>query len=53
MTDTTDTTTLATGALVTAATDADMRALGRRIAGLLRPGDLLIMSGPLAPERPP
>ncbi|MBB6169968.1 tRNA threonylcarbamoyladenosine biosynthesis protein TsaE [Nocardiopsis mwathae] len=47
MTDTTDTTTLATGALVTAATDADMRALGRRIAGLLRPGDLLIMSGPL------
>ncbi|MFD0774882.1 tRNA (adenosine(37)-N6)-threonylcarbamoyltransferase complex ATPase subunit type 1 TsaE [Streptomonospora algeriensis] len=34
-------------AFVTAETDAAMRALGRRIAGLLRPGDLLVLSGPL------
>ncbi|MBV2367064.1 tRNA (adenosine(37)-N6)-threonylcarbamoyltransferase complex ATPase subunit type 1 TsaE [Streptomonospora nanhaiensis] len=34
-------------AFVTADTDAAMRALGRHIAGLLRPGDLLILSGPL------
>ncbi len=30
-----------------AGTDADTRALGQRIAGLVRPGDLVIMSGPL------
>ncbi|CAM3843774.1 tRNA (adenosine(37)-N6)-threonylcarbamoyltransferase complex ATPase subunit type 1 TsaE [Nocardiopsis rhodophaea] len=47
MTDTTETTTLGATALVTAETDASMRNLGKRIAGLLRPGDLLIMSGPL------
>ena len=29
------------------ATDADMRALGRRLAALLRPGDLVILAGPL------
>ena len=29
------------------ATDADMRDLGRRLAALLRPGDLVILSGPL------
>jgi len=29
------------------ATDADMRDLGRRLAPLLRPGDLVILSGPL------
>jgi tRNA threonylcarbamoyladenosine biosynthesis protein TsaE len=29
------------------ATDADMRDLGRRLAALLRPGDLMILSGPL------
>jgi len=34
-------------AFLTAGTDAAMRALGRRIAALLRPGDLLILSGPL------
>jgi tRNA threonylcarbamoyladenosine biosynthesis protein TsaE len=28
-------------------TDADMRDLGRRLAALLRPGDLVILSGPL------
>jgi tRNA threonylcarbamoyladenosine biosynthesis protein TsaE len=28
-------------------TDAAMRDLGRRLAGLLRPGDLLLLSGPL------
>lgn len=32
---------------VVAATDADMRALGGRIAALARAGDLLILSGPL------
>lgn len=32
---------------VTVATTADMRALGRRLAGLLRAGDLVILSGPL------
>ncbi|WP_046470050.1 tRNA (adenosine(37)-N6)-threonylcarbamoyltransferase complex ATPase subunit type 1 TsaE [Allosalinactinospora lopnorensis] len=42
---TTDTTT--NTALLTATTDTAMRALGRRIAELLRPGDLLILSGPL------
>ncbi|ASU85619.1 tRNA (adenosine(37)-N6)-threonylcarbamoyltransferase complex ATPase subunit type 1 TsaE [Nocardiopsis gilva YIM 90087] len=47
MTDTTETTTLGATALVTAETDASMRTLGKRISGLLRPGDLLIMSGPL------
>lgn len=34
-------------AFATAATDAAMRALGRRIAARLRPGDLVILSGPL------
>jgi tRNA threonylcarbamoyladenosine biosynthesis protein TsaE len=29
------------------ATDGDMRALGRRLAALLRPGDLVILAGPL------
>ena len=29
------------------ATDADMRALGRRLAAGLRPGDLVILAGPL------
>jgi tRNA threonylcarbamoyladenosine biosynthesis protein TsaE len=29
------------------ATDADMRDLGRRLAGLLRAGDLVILAGPL------
>jgi tRNA threonylcarbamoyladenosine biosynthesis protein TsaE len=29
------------------ATDADMRELGRRLAALLRPGDLVILAGPL------
>src|SRR5436190_24384830 len=29
------------------ATDADMRALGRRLASVLRPGDLVILAGPL------
>jgi tRNA threonylcarbamoyladenosine biosynthesis protein TsaE len=29
------------------ATDADMRNLGRRLAGLLRAGDLVILAGPL------
>ncbi|MDA8370934.1 MAG: tRNA (adenosine(37)-N6)-threonylcarbamoyltransferase complex ATPase subunit type 1 TsaE [Nocardiopsaceae bacterium] len=46
MADSTDT-TAANTAFVTADTDTAMRALGRRIAGLLRPGDLLILSGPL------
>ncbi len=32
---------------VIVATAADMRALGRRLAGLLRAGDLVILSGPL------
>ena len=32
---------------VTAATAADMRALGRRLATVLRAGDLVILSGPL------
>ncbi|GAA3758753.1 tRNA threonylcarbamoyladenosine biosynthesis protein TsaE [Spinactinospora alkalitolerans] len=44
MTESTDTLTTTT---VTAATDAEMRALGRRIAAEVRPGDLLILSGPL------
>ncbi|RCV51453.1 tRNA (adenosine(37)-N6)-threonylcarbamoyltransferase complex ATPase subunit type 1 TsaE [Marinitenerispora sediminis] len=46
MTESTET-TVANTAVVTAATDADMRALGRRIAARVRPGDLLILSGPL------
>src|SRR5438270_13949851 len=29
------------------ATDADMRALGRRLASVLRAGDLVILAGPL------
>jgi tRNA threonylcarbamoyladenosine biosynthesis protein TsaE len=29
------------------ATDADMRALGRRLAAVLHPGDLVILAGPL------
>jgi tRNA threonylcarbamoyladenosine biosynthesis protein TsaE len=32
---------------VTVPTDADMRELGVRLAGLLRPGDLLVMTGRL------
>jgi tRNA threonylcarbamoyladenosine biosynthesis protein TsaE len=28
-------------------TDEAMRDLGRRLAGLLRPGDLILLSGPL------
>ncbi|GHC77386.1 bifunctional tRNA (adenosine(37)-N6)-threonylcarbamoyltransferase complex ATPase subunit type 1 TsaE/phosphotransferase [Nocardiopsis terrae] len=47
----TDTTATTTGALrvhaVTAATDEEMRVLGRDLAALARPGDLLILSGPL------
>ncbi|KII00413.1 hydrolase [Streptomonospora alba] len=39
--------TRANTVFVTAETDSAMRALGRRIAGLLRPGDLLVLSGPL------
>lgn len=33
--------------LLNADTDACTRAAGRRVAGLLRPGDLVILSGPL------
>ncbi|WP_017571234.1 tRNA (adenosine(37)-N6)-threonylcarbamoyltransferase complex ATPase subunit type 1 TsaE [Nocardiopsis halotolerans] len=48
MTDATATTPGAsTVAEVTAATDDAMRALGRDLAALARPGDLLILSGPL------
>ncbi|WP_017582500.1 tRNA (adenosine(37)-N6)-threonylcarbamoyltransferase complex ATPase subunit type 1 TsaE [Nocardiopsis valliformis] len=48
MTDTTATTTGASRVhAVTAATDEDMRVLGRDLAALSRPGDLLILSGPL------
>jgi tRNA threonylcarbamoyladenosine biosynthesis protein TsaE len=36
-----------TAETVIAATDAEMRALGRRLAGVLRAGDLVILSGPL------
>jgi tRNA threonylcarbamoyladenosine biosynthesis protein TsaE len=36
-----------TMAQVTAATAEEMRALGRALAGLLRAGDLVILSGPL------
>jgi tRNA threonylcarbamoyladenosine biosynthesis protein TsaE len=36
-----------TAAQVTAATAEEMRALGRALAGLLRAGDLVIVSGPL------
>lgn len=36
-----------TAETTTAATDAEMRAVGRRIAEWLRPGDLVILSGPL------
>lgn len=45
----TDTTALPGGntVLCEADTDACTRAVGRRIAGLLRPGDLVILSGPL------
>lgn len=32
---------------VTVATAADMRVLGRRLAAVLRPGDLVILTGPL------
>ncbi len=32
---------------ITVETSAQMRELGRRLAGLLRPGDLVILSGPL------
>lgn len=45
MTDVTTTANASTA--VTAATDGAMRALGRTLAGLSRPGDLLILSGPL------
>ena len=48
MTDTTATTTGVPAVhAVTAATDEAMRALGRDLAALARPGDLLILSGPL------
>ncbi|GAB3211645.1 tRNA (adenosine(37)-N6)-threonylcarbamoyltransferase complex ATPase subunit type 1 TsaE [Marinactinospora thermotolerans] len=43
MTEPTDT----TAATVTAATDAEMRALARRVASGLRRGDVLILTGPL------
>ncbi|OLT27199.1 tRNA (adenosine(37)-N6)-threonylcarbamoyltransferase complex ATPase subunit type 1 TsaE [Nocardiopsis sp. CNR-923] len=47
----TDVTATAAGAptvhAVTAATDGAMRALGRDVAALTRPGDLLILTGPL------
>ncbi|PWV52127.1 tRNA (adenosine(37)-N6)-threonylcarbamoyltransferase complex ATPase subunit type 1 TsaE [Nocardiopsis sp. L17-MgMaSL7] len=46
MTDTTATTASHVHA-VTAATDEEMRVLGRDLAALSRPGDLLILSGPL------
>ncbi|GAA1437992.1 hypothetical protein GCM10009602_04980 [Nocardiopsis tropica] len=46
MTDVTAT-TVSTVREVTAATDDAMRALGRDLAALTRPGDLLILSGPL------
>lgn len=39
--------TVSTVREVTAATDDAMRALGRDLAALARPGDLLILSGPL------
>ena len=39
--------TVSTVREVTAATDDAMRALGRDLAALTRPGDLLILSGPL------
>ncbi|MFL1378166.1 MULTISPECIES: tRNA (adenosine(37)-N6)-threonylcarbamoyltransferase complex ATPase subunit type 1 TsaE [unclassified Nocardiopsis] len=45
MTDVTTTANASTA--VTAATDGAMRALGRALADLSRPGDLLILSGPL------
>ena len=32
------------------ATDSEMRALGRRLAALLRAGDLVILAGPLGAE---
>ena len=48
MTDTTATTTGASRVhAVVAATDEDMRVLGRDLAALSRSGDLLILSGPL------
>ncbi len=48
MTDTTATTTGASRVrAVTAVTDEDMRVLGRDLAALSLPGDLLILSGPL------
>src|SRR5699024_188861 len=51
MTDATTTTasgsTASTAYTVTADTDEAMRALGRALAALARPGDLLILSGPL------
>ena len=47
MTDTTAATGVPPVHAVTAATDEAMRALGRDLAALTRPGDLLILSGPL------
>ena len=51
MTDTTTTTAsgspVSTVHTVTARTDEDMRALGQELAGLVEPGDLLILSGSL------
>ena len=37
----------AAAASIPVATADDMRALGQRLAGLLRPGDLVVLSGPL------
>ena len=36
-----------TGGEVPVATSDDMRALGQRLAGLLRPGDLVVLTGDL------
>ncbi|WP_306368642.1 tRNA (adenosine(37)-N6)-threonylcarbamoyltransferase complex ATPase subunit type 1 TsaE [Nocardiopsis sp. CC223A] len=47
MTNVTTTTKAPTVHTVHAATDGAMRALGRALADLSRPGDLLILSGPL------
>jgi tRNA threonylcarbamoyladenosine biosynthesis protein TsaE len=38
---------LGLGMVVAVPTPADMHALGARVAGLLRPGDLVVLAGPL------